>query len=274
MGHSHEFVTKDRLLHIRYDGVLTDDVLMQGYREDQQAIRKYRPTAVILNLSNLRQVDVKTETNLQLAQDPSFPAEVRLVFVAPRDAQLRISRMFKTSATPELAARVQVVRGVSDAYAALRLKEPPRTEFYWEFAAAERVLAVRYQGLVNDQGMIDSYWETAKVVDLCDPAVAVADLSAATHFDVRPDAVRSLADHPSYFKESHRRYVIAPSDIQYGMARMFQILGEATRRELKIVRSWADLYETLGIAREPLFERVTLPEEETEPPARSAPPAS
>ena len=40
MGHSYEFIEAHRLLHIRYDGVLTDALLVRGYLEDQDAIKE------------------------------------------------------------------------------------------------------------------------------------------------------------------------------------------------------------------------------------------
>ena len=121
MGHSYEFVEAHRLLHIRYDGVLTDALLVRGYLEDQDAIKECRPLAVIVDLSQVTKFAVQFETNVCLATGRSFPESLRLVFVAPCDVQFGMARMFEMAADATLGSRVCVVRTSEEAYAALEL---------------------------------------------------------------------------------------------------------------------------------------------------------
>lgn len=107
------------------------------------------------------------------------------------------------------------------------------------------------------------------------PEATVVDLTSIVSFSVHSHAVKFLAEHASYFSESHRRFIVAPSDIQFGMARMFQMLGGETRKALDIVRSMVQVYEALGMDGEVKFERVVLPESKLfELPASLVQPAS
>jgi len=121
MGHSYEFIEAHRLLHIRYDGVLTDALLVSGYLEDQDAIKELAPRAVIIDLSQVTKFAVQFETNVGLAAGPSFPESLRLVFVAPGDVQFGMARMFEIAADATLGSRVSVVRTPEEAYASLEL---------------------------------------------------------------------------------------------------------------------------------------------------------
>lgn len=121
MGHSYEFIEANRLLHIRYDGVLTDALLVRGYLEDQDAIKEHRPLAVIIDLTRVTKFGVKFETNVALAAGRSFPDSLRLAFVAPCDVQFGMARMFEMAADETLGPRVCVVRTVEEAYTALEL---------------------------------------------------------------------------------------------------------------------------------------------------------
>ena len=52
------------------------------------------------------------------------------------------------------------------------------------------------------------------------------------------------------------RVFVAPKDLIYGMARMFQILGEATRPDLPVVRTMDEAYSLLQV-ESPEFSPVS-----------------
>ena len=67
-----------------------------------------------------------------------------------------------------------------------------------------------------------------------------------TDFEVSSEAIRRVAASPAAFPPGYMRLVI-PQIFIYGLARMFQILGEKTRPELQVVRSLEEAFRLLGV---------------------------
>jgi|SRR5580658_793661 hypothetical protein len=73
----------------------------------------------------------------------------------------------------------------------------------------------------------------------------ITDVTQVTKFDVSSDTVRRLAWTPPTIPTPQVRIFVAPTTFIYGMARMFQILGESTRPNLHIVRTLDEAYGLL-----------------------------
>ncbi len=131
--------------------------------------------------------------------------------------------------------------------------------YHWEFAAEERLLVVRFSGSLDSETLVNSYWKTAALVTALEPTSAVMDLTAVNDFRVQSETVQGLAERESYFAEHVRRFIVAPHDLPYGLARMFQMMGENTRQQLRVVRSCREVYAQLSIRSIPKYERVSPP---------------
>jgi len=80
----------------------------------------------------------------------------------------------------------------------------------------------------HEQGRIDSRW------------AQIADFSAVTSMDgVSSSGVRGLAQGNPWHGDSIRVLVV-PEDVQYGLARMYQIMGEPKTDRVLLVRSMAE----------------------------------
>jgi len=71
------------------------------------------------------------------------------------------------------------------------------------------------------------------------PSAGISDLSRVTKFDVSGDAMRTAARQPSPYPDSIPRFIVAPQEYVFGMARMYELVGYRTRSKLKVVRSHA-----------------------------------
>lgn len=111
------------MLHIRYDGELTDAGLLEGFAEDLEAMKRHAVRNVIVDLGCISSLSVKSQTNLRLAGSGAFPKGTRLVFVAPCDVQFGMARMFELAAEAALSGEIFVVRSVAEAYAELGIPE-------------------------------------------------------------------------------------------------------------------------------------------------------
>jgi hypothetical protein len=87
------------------------------------------------------------------------------------------------------------------------------------------------------------------------PCRAILDFSRVTDFEVSSDAIRQVAAAPPVVPPGYMRVLVIPQIFIYGLARMFQILGEKTRPELQVVRTLDEAYRLLGV-RSPEFYSV------------------
>jgi len=124
MVHTIEFQKALGLLYIHYQGVLTDDALLQAFQEDLAAIRSHPVKGVIVDLTDISRFTLQSQTNVALAESASLPSSVRLVFVAPCDIQFGMARMFELSSDVALSSRIRVVRQLAEAYAELGVAAP------------------------------------------------------------------------------------------------------------------------------------------------------
>lgn len=128
--------------------------------------------------------------------------------------------------------------------------------YAFDFDLANRILRCRLSGEVNDEVLKDFFQAGSKHAIRIRPAAGVVDLSEVTSFDVSTLAIKALAKStPVLHDPDLRRVVIAPSPGIYGMMRMFEMEGEATRPGLQVVRSEREAWAILAV-RNPQFGPV------------------
>jgi len=119
--------------------------------------------------------------------------------------------------------------------------------YYFEFDPNHRILRGQFLDHVTDDELVDYYQVAALLSDSLRPKIGVTDLSRAT-VSVRGETVRNLAKLPPAMPDENRpRFIVAESDHTFGLARMFQMHGEATRPNLHVTRSTEEAWEVLGI---------------------------
>jgi hypothetical protein len=78
------------------------------------------------------------------------------------------------------------------------------------------------------------------------PCPGILDLSAVVDVDLPSDFVKALANRPAALA-GQRRVLVAPTDLLFGICRMFGAHQDATGDSPQIVRSLPDAYRLLGI---------------------------
>jgi hypothetical protein len=121
-----------------------------------------------------------------------------------------------------------------------------------------RILRAQFEGRVTDDELMDVYRLGQKLVTRIDPQAGITDFSDVTAVAFTPETIYELAAAKPIMPDPSRPVVfVAPSPHVYGMARMFEILGEGTRPNLHVVRTLEEAYKVLDV-REPQFEPVPL----------------
>jgi glycine cleavage system aminomethyltransferase T len=105
------------------------------------------------------------------------------------------------------------------------------------------------EGRVTDELIMKYYGEVGKYVQRTNPRAGIFDMSNVTSWEVSNETVRSLARSlPAMVDSSLPRIIVAPAAHLFGTARMFQMLGEETRPELRVCRTLDETYKSLGIS--------------------------
>jgi hypothetical protein len=119
----------------------------------------------------------------------------------------------------------------------------------FEFDPANRTLLARFEGSLNDESAGECYRAFRKYSTATDAHAGILDLSFVTEITVSSDFVRELAEREPAMPDAatRPRILVVPATVGFGLARMFQIVGESKRPLLKVVRTMDEALAALGI---------------------------
>ncbi len=126
-----------------------------------------------------------------------------------------------------------------------------------EFDAKNNVLRGTVHGPMTGAALLDFYAAATDYMASHPPCRGILDFSHVTEFEVSPRAIRQVAAAPPAFPAGYMRVIVVPIEFIFGLARMFQILGEKTRPDLHVVRTLDEAYRLLQIEA-PEFRPVSL----------------
>lgn len=123
-----------RILLIRFEGVVTDEVLLEGYRQVRLWFTENGYCGNVSDFSNVSSFEVTGRAVALLASKPPLvPERFVRILVAPQDEVYGLSRMFDTMGS-ETGNRVDIVRSIEEAYRLVNICEA-------DFNAVERDLS-------------------------------------------------------------------------------------------------------------------------------------
>ena len=126
--------------------------------------------------------------------------------------------------------------------------------FRFEFDPANKILITRIDGELTDRIIKQVDTGMRKRLVQKKPTVHIVECSSVTKFSMSAESVRKLArQKPALEGNSCRRFFVMPSNVGFGIARMFQIAGEPHYDATRILRSLEEVFSTLGLER-PQFE--------------------
>ena len=114
----------------------------------------------------------------------------------------------------------------------------------WRVDAAARLVTLEVSGSLGDQDLLSLADELEKAPDVKTDFALLIDLRQADGTSVTSAGVRALVARPMVLSRASRRAVVVPSDLGFGMARMYEMLredrGGATRafRDYDEARRW------------------------------------
>jgi hypothetical protein len=121
---------------------------------------------------------------------------------------------------------------------------PHHFEFDFEHKILLTVMEGEIQGMeisTIDQAM------RARIVRM-QPAAGISDLSGVTNVNVPGPIMRSAALQPAPFPSETPRFIVAPTDVLYGMARMYELVADRPHGKLQVVRDRQEALSALGVS--------------------------
>ncbi len=119
--------------------------------------------------------------------------------------------------------------------------------FSLSFDKQRCVLRVAFEERMTDADLLEAYSTLRKYFACNPPCASILDYSNVKASEVSIQTVRNLAALPRAMSDGFLRVNVTPSDVLYGMARMFQILVEEGRPELRVVRTMEEAYALLEV---------------------------
>jgi hypothetical protein len=118
----------------------------------------------------------------------------------------------------------------------------------FEFDPANKILMTRLEGELTDELARETDAGMRRHLVEKIPLVHIVDCSSVAKFSMSGEWVRQLARRPPALQgRDCRRFFIMPNTAGFGLARMFQIVGEPHYAPLTIVRSLDEILTTLAI---------------------------
>jgi|SRR5579859_871383 len=126
---------------------------------------------------------------------------------------------------------------------------------HFEFDFRQRILLVVLEGEVRGDDFTRTNDDIRRHVESLQPVGGISDFSAVTKFDVSSHSVRKAAFEPSPYPEELPRFIVAPTDYLFGMARMYEMIANRPMQKLRVVRTREEALAALG-AKDLKFERI------------------
>jgi len=119
--------------------------------------------------------------------------------------------------------------------------------FALSFDSKNTVLRIAFEGRLTDADLLAGYSAAKTYVASHPPCASIIDYSGITSNELSMNAVTNLVRLPRAMPPGFLRINVAPKDGIYGLARMFQILSEEGRPELRVVRTVEEARVLLGV---------------------------
>ncbi len=125
----------------------------------------------------------------------------------------------------------------------------------FEFDPVHKILLVRVEGRLTDELLAECYKAIRERSVATDASAGIFDFSFVTEWALSTALIQTLAREEPAMPDAavRRRILVAPATVGFGLARMFQMMGESTRPLLSVVRTLSEALTALG-AQSPHFE--------------------
>lgn len=124
---------------------------------------------------------------------------------------------------------------------------------HFEFDSEHRILLTVMEGDINGEEIETINRAMRAQIDRTRPAAGISDLTGVKQFNVPAEIMRAAALQPAPFPPETPRFIVAPSDLLFGMSRMYELVADRPEGKLRVVRKREDALAAIGVPN-PKFE--------------------
>ena len=139
--------------------------------------------------------------------------------------------------------------------------------YRFDFEPTFRILRGCFEGDVDEAQLAAFCLDAGARIEATNPLRELTDFSDVTSFTASPAAIRRLARNSHSLPDpSSPRVIIAPNDLIFGTARMYEIEGEALRPHIYVVRTLEEALAIFGITGDLRYQSIeSLPRQSSRP---------
>jgi hypothetical protein len=127
---------------------------------------------------------------------------------------------------------------------------------HFEFDSEHKILRLVLEGEIAGEEFVRLSAEIRAQAERLRPLAGITDGGGITSFNVSSQILRSAALEGSPYPSPTLRYIVASSDYLFGLARMYELIGNHSDERLQVVHKMEEALAELGAATAK-FERVS-----------------
>lgn len=120
---------------------------------------------------------------------------------------------------------------------------------HFEFDFEHKILRLVLEGDMEGEEFLRLNAEIRAHAERLLPLAGIADAAAIETFKVTSHSLRSAALQGSPYPATTPRYIVAPTDHLFGLARMYELVGSHSEGGFHVVRKLEEALADLGIAQ-------------------------
>lgn len=118
---------------------------------------------------------------------------------------------------------------------------------HFDFDFEHKILRLVLEGDVEAEQLLLLNSEIRARIQQLRPLAGITDGSAILTFEIPSQTLRTVALQGSPYPAATPCYIVAPSDYLFGMARMYELIGDHSERKLQVVRKLEEALADLGV---------------------------
>jgi hypothetical protein len=118
---------------------------------------------------------------------------------------------------------------------------------HFEFDSEHKILRLVLEGEIEGDEFLRLNAEIHAHAQHLRPLAGITDGTDIANFKITTQVLRTAALQGSPYPDATPRYLIAPTDYLFGLARMYELVGSHTEGKLQVVRKLEEALADLGV---------------------------
>jgi hypothetical protein len=127
-----------------------------------------------------------------------------------------------------------------------------------EIDDANKLVRLSLEGVETDQDLLAAQDALRSCWEHCGPWNCIVDSTGVTDIPFLSETVRTVAYRPPVVSVDCLLVIVAPTEAEFGLARMFELLSQDTRPNVRVVHSMEEALDMVEV-KSPNFLPIVEP---------------